>query len=39
MQDKITVSEVYDVRENSEKLVEKGIITMMAVPREKIGID
>lgn len=39
MQDKITVSELYDVRDKSEKLVAKGIITMMAVPREKIGID
>ena len=35
----VSESEVYDVRENSEKLVAKGIITMMAVPREKIGID
>ena len=35
----VSESEVYDVRENSEKLVAKGIITMMAVPREKIGTD
>jgi uncharacterized protein (TIGR00369 family) len=30
-------SEVYDVREKSETLVAKGIITMMAVPAEKIA--
>jgi uncharacterized protein (TIGR00369 family) len=30
-------SEVYDVREKSEMLVAKGIITMMAVPAEKIA--
>jgi uncharacterized protein (TIGR00369 family) len=33
----VAESEVYDVREKSETLVAKGIITMMAVPAEKIA--
>lgn len=33
----ISESKVYDVRNNHEKLVAKGIVTMMAVPAEKIG--
>ena len=32
----VSESEVYDVRDNDEKLVAKGMITMMAVPSEKI---
>ena len=35
----VAESEVYDVREKSEMLVAKGIITMMAVPAEKIATD
>jgi len=35
----VAESEVYDVREKSETLVAKGIITMMAVPAEKIATD
>ncbi len=33
----VAESEVYDVREQGETLVAKGIITMMAVPAEKIA--
>ena len=32
----VSESEVYDVRDSNEKLVAKAIITMMAVPAEKI---
>ena len=35
----VAESEVYDVREKSETLVAKGIITMMAVPAENIATD
>lgn len=35
----VSESEVYDVRENREKLIAKGIITMMAVTVEKLGKD
>jgi uncharacterized protein (TIGR00369 family) len=33
----VAESEVYDVRERGEALVAKGIITMMAVPADKIA--
>lgn len=33
----VSESKVYDVRDNSEKLVAKGMITLMAVPDEKIA--
>jgi uncharacterized protein (TIGR00369 family) len=33
----VSESKVYDVRDNSEKLVAKGMITLMAVPEEKIA--
>lgn len=33
----ISESKVYDVRDRSEKLVAKGIITLMAVPEKKIA--
>jgi uncharacterized protein (TIGR00369 family) len=32
----VSESEIYDVRDSDEKLVAKGIITMMAVPSEKV---
>ena len=32
----VSESEIYDVRGSDEKLVAKGIITMMAVPSEKV---
>jgi len=32
----VSESKVYDVRDTSEKLVAKGMITLMAVPEEKI---
>jgi uncharacterized protein (TIGR00369 family) len=35
----VAESEVYDLREKSETMVAKGIITMMAVPAEKIATD
>ena len=33
----VSESKVYDVRDRSEKLVAKGIITLMAVPEKKIA--
>ena len=33
----VSESKVYDVRDNSEKLVAKGMINLMAVPEEKIA--
>jgi len=33
----VSESKVYDIRDKSEKLVAKGMITMMVVPREKIS--
>jgi len=33
----VAESKVYDVRDRSEKLVAKGIITLMAVPEKKIA--
>jgi len=33
----LRIKKVYDVRDNSEKLVAKGIITLMAVHEEKIA--
>ena len=33
----VSESKVYDVRDKSEELVAKGIITLMAVPQEKIA--
>ena len=33
----VSESKVYDVRDKSEKLVAKGMITLMAVPEEKLA--
>lgn len=33
----VSESKVYDVRDKREKLVAKGMITLMAVPEEKIA--